>query len=915
MRQPTPPYAAYSIVLVSLLLVLPLCAYASSSNTPSPLQWQVIEERQSTYIIEDFIENRVQQVFTSSPSLSGSRSYYWLKSPVIESSEPSRPRTLSFGHTSAAQLSLYILDLHNNKPTLYNHHKGLTAQRPKSANNLVLNIKLPSRSQLYIRLNAPHRSLIDINLIDQGHFYEQQLERSFNNGLLSATLIAVITLLLILIIAGRQWQQYKYICSFFICASLIPLQQGLSPLFSSTIHTQVLALTHIACCCLFIWACQYYLQRISQNSTAVTPLKLLALSIAAAGILALSLGDIRHAGVAIDSSQSLAYLGLILISMVSFWALLTGKRHALPATIGCSGLLLLTLFKQFTFYQQGWIQQHCYELALLWLELMLLLSLSRNFSRLERAQTETHTAVQNAYKSSRAKSDFLAQMSHEIRTPMNGVLGMAQVVLETELDRNQRQYMDTLYRSGKSLLRIINDILDYSKIEAGKLDIEFTQFDLIELLADIAAPFQPKAEEKNLQLVVNTQTGITEKLSGDPLRLGQILTNLLSNAFKFTEQGQITLSVNELASQPGKPRTLEFKVEDSGIGIPPDRVSKLFQPFEQADTSTTRHFGGTGLGLSISKQLIELMGGKIGVESNVGRGSCFWLTLPLAAQANQIQQCEKIRGLAGKRIYYLDGQTLYLKSAIKHLKHWKVHCKTENNAHHAQIHLLNLSGSSSQYDLIIISEKVRNITALEILQRLNKHPTLNKTPKLILKSTYTDNDKLSELAFSCLRPTVVPLLRQDIIDALQGDWKGKTQAIQKMQKRNDHFQSLKLLIAEDNAINRTVIAAMLKKFNIKPDFAVNGVEAVSAYEQRPYDLIFMDCEMPEMDGFEATQRIRENEKSHHKKSTPIIALTAHVLAEYKKKSSQSGMNDHLSKPVNLSDIEQILIKWTHEKMK
>lgn len=913
MRQPTPPYAAYSIMLASLLLALPLCAYASSHKSAANLQWQILEESQVTYAINDFIENRVQQIFEPTQTLSGSRSHYWLKSSVIESPESSASRTLSFGRTSATQLSLYILDLHSEKPTLHHHREGLSAEKPKSANNLVLNVELPPRSQLYIHLNAAHRSLIDINFVDPSHFLERKLERTHNNGMLSAALVAATTLLLILIIAGRQWQEYKYICTFFVFASLIPLQQGLSPLLSSVGNTQALAFTHIASCCLFIWACQYYLQRISQNSAALTPLKLLSLSIATAGVLALYFGDIRHAGVAIDSTQSLAYLGLILISLVSFWALLTGKRHALSATIGCCGLLLLTLTKQFTFSQQSWIQQHCYELALLWLELMLLLSLSRNFSRLERAQKDTHTAVQNAYKSSRAKSDFLAQMSHEIRTPMNGVLGMAQVVLETELDRNQRQYMDTLYRSGKNLLRIINDILDYSKIEAGKLDIERTQFDLIELLADIAAPFQPKAEEKNLQLVVNTQAGITEKLSGDPLRLGQILTNLLSNAFKFTEQGQITLSVNELAPQPGKPRTLEFRVEDSGIGIPPDRVNKLFQPFEQADTSTTRHFGGTGLGLSISKQLIELMGGEIGVESNIGRGSCFWLKLPLAVQANQIQLCEKTRGLAGKRIYYLDDQSLYLKAAVKHLKHWKIQCRTENNAHHAQIHLLNLSESKNHYDLIIISEKIRNIAALDILQRLNKHPTLNKTPKLILKSAYTDNSELNELAFSCLRPTVVPLLRQDILDALQGDWKGKTQAIQKKQKRNDHFQSLKLLIAEDNAINRTVIAAMLKKFNIKPDFAVNGIEAVNAYEQRAYDLIFMDCEMPEMDGFEATQKIRSNEKIHHKKSTPIIALTAHVLAEYKKKSSQSGMNDHLSKPVNLSDIEQILEKWTHMK--
>lgn len=914
MRQQSPLHTICLTVLAGILQALSLCALAES-EAPEKLQWQALEEQQTRLTIEDFIEDRAYQTFKPARHLPGSSKYYWIKSPIVESPAAGTPQFLSFGRTSATQLSLYVLDLANKKPEVYNSHQGLSADKPRAVNNLALSIELPRRSQLYMRLEAPHNTPIDIRLMPPDQFYQQQLQLTYSNGLLSAILITVCALLTILIIAGRQWQQYKYISLFFIFASLIPLQQGLSPFLSAIGHTQALAFTHVSCCCLFLWACQHYLQRECRRPATVALLKTLALALAGLGMVSVFLGGNHYAGIAIDSSQKLTYAALVVVSLISFWALLFKKRHALPAVIGCSGLLLLTAAKQLLAFQQGWLQQHCYSLALLWLEFILLLSLARNFSRLERAKIDTNNAIQNANKSSRAKSDFLAQMSHEIRTPMNGVLGMAQVILETELNRNQRQYMDTLYRSGKSLLRIINDILDYSKIEAGKLDIERTQFDLIELLADIAAPFQPKAEEKNIQLVVDTQTEITEQLSGDPLRLGQILTNLLSNAFKFTEQGQITLTVNELSPQPGQPRTLEFKVEDSGIGIPPDRVDKLFQPFEQADTSTTRHFGGTGLGLSISKQLIELMGGNIGVESNIGRGSCFWLTLPLGAQAKQTQRCEKTRGLAGKHIYYLDAEALYLKASIKHLKHWKVHCKTENNSHHALIHLLNLSEDKKHYDLIIISEKVRNISALEILHRLNKHPTLNKTPKLVLKSDYTDNTEINELAFSCLRPTVVPLLRHNIIDALQGDWKGKSQAIEKKRRLSDYFKSLNLLVAEDNAINQTVIAAMLKKFNIKPDFAGNGVEAVSAYEKKSYDLIFMDCEMPEMDGFEATKRIRLHESTHHKKPTPIIALTAHALSEYKKKSSDSGMNDHLSKPVNLSDIRQILDKWTHSKMK
>ena len=913
MRHQTPYLYTQWLALTCLLLLCPASNYASQHERPTtePLQLEAIQEQGHELTIEDFLAERVTSVFQSYRQLSGSHQAYWLKSTELPAAN--EPIWLDFGATSASNISVYLVSLSDSSKQRVTHYNSLSANARATDKTLSLPLSMPTSSQVYIRLQADYRTPVDIALYSNPAMDRLRLQRNLENGRLNGATIGITLLLLILIVAGRQWHKYKYICTLFIAAALIPLQQqSLLPTLGNIGSTSQLALIHLICAASFLWACQHFLQRATIPATvSIVLLRMSAFSIAFLGAIAVCFFDGHYAGTAIDSSRQLAIVFLVIATAISLWALLKKKKNAISAFIGCAFLCILILDKHWFWLNNAWLQQHCLAIALLWLELLLLLSLSRNFRRLEHAREQTENAVINANKSSRAKSDFLAQMSHEIRTPMNGVLGMAQVLLETELNRNQRQYVDTLYRSGKNLLRIINDILDYSKIEAGKLDIESTHFNLIELLADIAAPFQHKAEEKKLQLIVNTSTGISENLIGDPLRLGQVLTNLLSNAFKFTSQGHVSLNVTPLPSQPGQQQRFEFQVQDSGIGIPQERQDNLFQPFEQADTSTTRHFGGTGLGLSISKQLIELMGGKIGIRSEMGQGSCFWIQLPLVTQARQVQLGDHVRGIAGKRIFYLDEQVLYAQAAMKHFSHWKIKCRAESNAHHAQIYLLNLPKNSFSYDLIVISEKVRNISAVDMIKRLNKHPRLRKTKKLIIRSSVLEgNDApLQDIALSSPRPTVIPLLRQDIIDALQSDRKSTTIPEQKKARHSERFKSLKLLVAEDNAINRTVIGAMLNKFGLSPQFAVNGLEAVAAFERDNFDLIFMDCEMPEMDGFEATQKIRQIERDHHKTPTPILALTAHALAEYKQQSVEAGMNDHLSKPVNLNDIQAAMHRW------
>lgn len=494
-----------------------------------------------------------------------------------------------------------------------------------------------------------------------------------------------------------------------------------------------------------------------------------------------------------------------------------------------------------------------------------------------------------------AKSSFLAAMSHEIRTPMNGVLGIAELLKSTPLNSQQRDYIDTLYSSGQSLLTIINDILDYSKIEAGRIELESIQFDLSKLVDDSLSLLLPRALEKNIQLMSVLAPDVPFQVLGDPGRIRQILLNLVGNAIKFTEQGFVYLSVKLAApvAADGK-LDLHFDVVDTGIGMSAEQVARLFQSYSQADASVTRKYGGTGLGLVISKRLVEAMGGVIGVSSESGRGSKFWFDLNLAvpetAPAKPVIPSRSTLVLCEQPVLFaLLKLTLEASGfAVKRM------CRSEQLSDQTEAEL-------AQFECIFGYCPLDDDAFDAMLERVRKQHLLGKT---IFAATPAQRHKIG----SSLAVVELPLTNYRLVNNLQAGESEKAAA-----SEDTVSMQLNVLVAEDNKVNQMVVKGLLKQLGISPVFANNGVEVVDLFcdASKHFDLILMDCEMPELDGFEAAQKIRSWEQSLRRKSTPIIALTAHILNEYIEKATQVGMNGYLSKPIDKAALSAMLQQFAN----